>query len=230
MSQTHNVSISEMNMRFTRHERTDLVIAMTLAEIFLLITFVIWYGYSTILKNPKDAAYLEEQLQRIQKENDKLSSELSDTKKVNAELERRLEIWRKQTGFVNPPSEQELREFVKDAGRGSPKCEDDNILIHATVVDGKISIKRLIESPSLSRWFSKRGYSLPMLSSTITDRKEIDTFLNEMYHFYSDSNREGPKCRFDYSLTYASKEDYYDAREYFERYFYPAKINRVALD
>jgi len=214
-------------MRFTRSERTDLVISMTLAEIFLLILFVIWYGYSTILGNPDENALLKEQLNRLQNENERFSKELRQAKDKIDDLQRRLDIWRNLTDFENPPSSAEFEEWKKEACRSNPKCEEDNVLVHAVVVKGKISMKLLTQTSRLSEWFENKGYTLPKVNVNITDSNIIKTFLGRVRDFYSSTNMEGTECRFDYRLTYGSKEDYYDGRELFERYFYPAGLSRV---
>jgi len=214
-------------MRFTRSERSDLVISMTLAEIFLLLMFVIWFGYSTILGNPDENALLKEQLNRLQNENERLSIELKQAKNAIDDLQRRLDIWRNLTGFDDPPSSTKFQEWVKEACRSNPKCEENNVLVHATVVKGQISMELLTQSLRLSEWFKNKGYALPKVNVNITDLNIIKTFLDRVRDFNSSTNVEGTECRFDYRLTYGSKEDYYDGRELFERYFYPAGLSRA---
>jgi hypothetical protein len=216
-----------MPIRFTKSERTDLVISMTLAEIFLLILFVIWYGYSNVLGMPDENALLKEQLNRFQNENERISKELKQAQNEIADLQRRLDIWRNLTGFDDPPSSTKFQEWVKEACRSNPKCEENNVLVHATVIRGQISMKLLTQSPRLSEWFSNNGYPLPIVNVNITDLNIIKTFLDRVHDFNSSTNQEGTECRFDYRLTYGSKEDYYDGRELFERYFYPAGLSRV---
>lgn len=214
-------------MRFARPERTDLVISMTLAEIFLLVMFVIWSGYSTILGNPDERALIKEQLNRLQNENEKLSKELKQAKNTIDDLQKRLDIWRNLTGFDDPPSSTKFQEWVKEACRSNPKCEENNVLVHATVVRGQISMELLAQSPRLSEWFKNKGYALPKVNVNITDLNIIKTFLDRVRDFNLSTKVEGTECRFDYRLTYGSKEDYYDGRELFERYFYPAGLSRA---
>ncbi|MBI3952082.1 MAG: hypothetical protein HY314_16670 [Acidobacteria bacterium] len=61
--------------------------------------------------------------------------------------------------------------------------------------------------------------------------KMIQAFLAGVRDYYSSNAKvNGTECRFDYRLTYESKEDYYDGRELFERYFYPAGLSRTGTD
>lgn len=223
-----DISLGGGVMRFTRLERTDLVISMTLAEIFLLILFVVWQGYSAILDKPDENALLKEQLNRFQNSNEKLSKELEQAQNEKADLQRRLDIWRKLTDLDNPPSSSEFEEWKKEICRSNPECEkNNNILVQASVVRGQISMKLLVQSPRLSEWFSNKGYPLPQVNANITDLNTIKTFLDRVRDFYSNTNVKETQCRFDYRLTYESKDDYYDGRELFERYFYPAGLSRV---
>ena len=211
-------------MRFPRRERTDLVISMTLAEIFLLILFVIWYAHG----DPgEDCARIKEINKRLTQENSELKEEIKQAKDKIQDLEKRLETWRNLTGFDAPPSQSDYKRWIQDAGRGNPRCEDDNTLIHATVNNGKISMTIMIRSSRLSAWYSGKGYQLPRVGTEISDRNEINDFLEKIRSFYSTAVVDGKECRFDYNLSYGSKDDYHDGRELFERYFYPARLNRI---
>ena len=90
-------------MRFSKLERTDLVINMTLAEIFLLLLFVVWYGHTAILRSDP-VAQMKEKLARLERENEQLTTELKKANEDIVELRNRLDIWHQLTGFENPPS------------------------------------------------------------------------------------------------------------------------------
>jgi len=122
------------------------------------------------------------------------------------------------------------RRFVERCNHqylGNPKCDENNVLVHATVVKGKISMNLLTQTSRLSEWFENKRYTLPKINANITDFNTIKTFLDRVRGFYSSTNMEGTEYRFDYRLTYGPKEDDYDGRELFERYFYPAGLSRV---
>lgn len=214
-------------MRFSRPERTDLVINMTLAETFLLLLFVIWYGHTAILRQDP-VARMKERLAWLEKENERLNKELKQANDQIADLKFRLELWRKLTGFENPPTPPELAEWRKEACRSHPKCEQNNVLVHASVVRGQVSMVWLTESPKLSKWLAESGRPRPPIGVRITDMRMIQTLLDRVRDYCSSNAKvNGTECRFDYRLTYESKEDYYDGRELFERYFYPAGLSRA---
>jgi len=211
-------------LRFKRGERTDLVISMTLAEIFLLLMFIMWFGYLSIPDSPAENAWLKEKLNRIQDENEELSKLLTQANNEISDLKKRLEFWRVLTGFETPPTQTAFTEWIKDASRGNPKCEENNVLIHVTVLESQISISLITESSRLSNWYLINGLQLPKVGEKIIEYELIETFLSTIRTFYSVSNPDGSECRFDYNMTYGSKEDYFDGRQLFERYFYPASI------
>jgi hypothetical protein len=213
-------------MRFTRPERTSLIISMTLAETFLLLLFVVWYGYTSILGNLDSNARIKEQLERFIKENKQLKNEINQTQEQIAALKRRLDLWHRITGFDNPPSISELTEWRKEACRSHPKCSNDNVLIHAYVCKGKQWIVLETESPELKQWIGDAGYNLPPIGVPITNPERIQAFLSMIQDYYTAKKKEDDECRFDYYLTYESKEDYYDGRELFEHYFYPARLQQ----
>src|SRR5581483_7298487 len=68
------------------------------------------------------------------------------------------------------------------------------------------------------------GVAVPV-GSTLTADDEIDNVLRAV-SAYADAHA----CRFDYTLTYRTKVDYYDGRERFERgrLFYAAGISPEA--
>lgn len=204
-------------MQFSRVERTDLVISMTLAEIFLLLLFVVWYGYSDILKDDP-IAHLKEQLARLEKENATLNKRVKEAEREIVELEERLNIWRTLTGFDEPPSREKLRSAIC---RSRPMCEqENNVLIMASLIQGQISIEMLNESAKLSAWQESKGRLRLEKGVTIVDGGRIDEFLADIGKYYVFAKKEGADCRFDYRLRYETKEDYHDGRHRFENTFY----------
>jgi hypothetical protein len=86
----------------------------------------------------------------------------------------------------------------------------------------------LTESPNLSKWLEESGRPRPPVGIRITNMKTIQTLLAGVREYYSHAKVNETECRFDYSLTYGSKADYFDGRELFERTFFPAGLRRVA--
>ena len=214
-------------MSLIKPERTDLVINMTLAEIFLLLLFAVWYSRTSI-NDPDIKAHLEEKLVRIEKENQILKNDLSSVKNQISDLQKRLNWWRTIFPRVDEfTSEGNAR---SQAGRGFAEClEDDNTLIHAYVINGKISMVCDTASGNFLEWLENSHRTRPKFGVRITNRDEINAFLTIVRDYYQ--YRElSTECRFDYQLTYVTKEDYYDGRELFERYFYPAGIIHTTRD
>jgi hypothetical protein len=223
----------EEDMRFSRPERTSLIINMTLAETFLLLLFVIWYGHTTIIRQDP-IAHLKERLKRVEQENERLAKELRQANNQIADLRSRLEFWRQAWYGVFPSIEptvpltpEKIAELRKEACRSHPKCEQNNVLVHASVVGGQISMMLLTESPNFSKWLEDSGRARLPAGVWITDVKKIYAFLTAVRDYYARAKEMGSECRFDYRLTYESKEDYYDGRELFERYFYPMGLSRT---
>ncbi|NLT68656.1 MAG: hypothetical protein GXX84_18835 [Acidobacteria bacterium] len=206
--------------------RTDLVISITLAEIFLLLLFVVWYGFSSELRFDPRARMIE-QISRLEKENVRLKKELKDETKKVADLERRLRFWHEL--FPDVPDNQDgfmldSREVCKEACRGFGECNrGNNILIEASVIRGQMSMVLLSMDETLSNWFRSSGRHIPEMNVAIVDHAQIRKFLEDVSAYYSAVTRSGgKKCRYDYRLKHLSKEDYYDGRKLFERIFYPA--------
>lgn len=194
---------------------------MTLAEIFLLLLFVVWYGYTTKTRHDS-LAIQKEQLRILQKENERLARDRSSRDQQITKLERELRLWHEVTGLGEPPS------VVSEICRSSPKCdENDNVLVHASARGGQISMKVLREPPGLSKWLAEPGRSNPPVGVEISDPVMVQGFLDAIRSYYSTALINRKICRFDYRLDYETKDDYYDAREKFEKYFYPAKVTRV---
>src|ERR1039458_10103554 len=71
------------------------------------------------------------------------------------------------------------------------------------------------------------GHTIPGTGVAIEDGTAIRGFLEAVRAYYRSAPSGGRECRFDYRLSYQSKEDYFDGREMFEAYFYPAGLHRV---
>ncbi|HXG06029.1 MAG TPA: hypothetical protein VNI77_01725 [Nitrososphaera sp.] len=218
-------------MPFSKPERTDLVINMTLAEIFLLLLFVVWYGHTTIIGPPDELARLKEELVRLKNENHTLTKDLENAKNELSDLKWRLEWWRRVFPTIDTTIEGKgtPEEVRNDAGRGFRRCQDINVLIRASVIRGQQSMVWITESPQLTQWIRSTRRARPKFGVRLTDPKEIDSFLALIRDYYQNRREIGFECRFDYQLTYETKEDYYDGRERFEKFFYPSGISRLRV-
>lgn len=215
-------------MPFSKPERTNLVINMTLAELFLLMLFLSWHSQPP--KSGDKVSVLEAELEFIKKENKMIKNELQENEKKILDLNKRLEWWRKEFPTIlefegtTPPGVAS-----KEAGRGFRRCQEDNVIIHAYVIRGRVSIQWIAINPALSDWLYESGLTRPGLNTIVTDKNEILSILSGIRDFYQKVKINESECRFDYRLTYDTKEDYYDGRELFERYLYPAGISRTRV-
>jgi hypothetical protein len=214
--------------------KTELVIGMTLAETFLLILFVVWYAQAK--KGAVEQPDWQTIAQQRKQEADLLRAELARLKQGMQDLKKALEYWRTNWGSTPPTSTEELRAalgssagkaLLQELRRGLPRCEENNVLVAITLRRGAVEMRPTAPSAKLQAWAASSGFRLPP-SAALTDWHSIRSFLDTVARFYSDPSRRDNPCRFDYSLAYATKEDYYDAREMFEKYFYPAAIAQVA--
>jgi hypothetical protein len=207
-------------MRFTAPDRTDLIISMTLAEIFLLLLFVVWYGHTAIIRHDPEAR-IKEQLARLERENERLSRELKQANEQITDLKTRLDWWHKNfPAVVEGSSGEEARQA---ASRGHPKCQDNNILIHGSVCYGQVSMTWIAESAGLSKRLVESGHAEPRVGTTISGAGSVQSILSAIREYYSSNGTDGIQCRFDYRLSYGSDSDYrYARQQLFERVFYPA--------
>jgi len=220
----------------SRTSRTDLVISMTLAEVFLLLLFVVWHGFSATINNDP-VALLKEKVAKLETANSEFDKQLRGAKEKIVDLQWRLDFL--HTYLRLPPEFNERNEnagaYVKNACkeecRSSPVCErPDNVLVEASVIHGQISIKVLSSSQHLSAWLAGLGHHYPPVGVPITGGGQIQEFLEDVRSYYSSSSSkvDGKECRFDYRLKWASNDDYHDGRVGFEGYFYPAGITQVS--
>ena len=221
-----------MDLRSTL--RTDLVIAMTLAETFLLLLFVVWYSV-TVAGRDNSPDIWKALAEARQKEIDRLHDRLNEQIRKVAELEARVRWWRANFNSDPPRSLPELIDILRSpqgkvvmtaVGRGYPPCEKENVLTQASVVRGIVRMGPLAESKRLRSWSAASGIAIPPPGAILSDWNSTQSFLSSVHHFYASLGDQG-RCRFDYRLTYETKEDYYDGRETFERAFYAARISRA---
>lgn len=199
----------------------ELVISMTLAETFLLLVFMLWYSIRprVPVEPPAPAALLTA-------ENEKLKLRVAALEKELADIQRRLEWWRARFDQPVPGSEEELRKIMFEAGRGKPKCQDDNVLVDIRLINGTTTVRVLTDSPALRTSLAAQQIKFHA-GAIITNESDIDAILRGAATFSKTGVRDGD-CRFDYRFTYATFEDYYTGRERFEKYFYSAGRMRVS--
>jgi hypothetical protein len=198
----------------------ELVISMTLAETFLLLVFMIWYSIRPMMPTAPPTS-----VEILQKENQDLKQRISAQEAELADIRKRLEWWRNRFDQPVPGSEDELKKLLFEAGRGKPKCQDDNVLLAISLTNGAGSLKVLADNPTLRSSLLTQHIDF-RVGTTLSNTAEVDAVLREVQAFRKGPERNGD-CRFDYHFTYATFEDYYVGRERFEKYFYSAGRQRV---
>jgi hypothetical protein len=207
--------------------RGDFVISMTLAETFLLLVFMLWYSI-----RPRIPASVPTTIEVIRAENEELKNQIVALKKQIGDLDdkvkdydRRLEWWKTRFNLPVPGSEKELKPILIEAGRGKPKCQDNNILLEISLIDGVTTLKVLAGSSVLSTALLARHIAFSP-GATVVSPAEVDAVLAESRNYRKAPGPEGD-CRFDYRFVFSSDHDYYEGRERFEKYFYSTERRRV---
>lgn len=197
----------------------ELVISMTIAEIFLLLLFTAWYATAEPPPNgPPTIALLKAEIAKLKEENKALNAKI-------AELEKRLEFARQLIG-ARDTTPQAMGEAFGDkisaAKRGSPKCVAENTIAEIQAVRGTVAVKLKIRDKDAADYFSGAGVAVRD-GHILESENEINKLLGAVTKYYSSHS----ECRFDYRLIYSTPEDFHDAKLRFEWYFYPAGQERV---
>jgi hypothetical protein len=216
-----------MAVRAPKSARTDLVISMTLAEIFLLLLFVVWWGVVPHGVEPTpehlQIVQLRSEIEDLRRQICDITSQRDTFKTKADDLERQMEWFKANYGMPPPSSPGENRKFLLAVGRGKPPCQDDNnLLASASVIDGHPTIKIITAAPGLIAAMGDWGRIHLAVGSELSDGDDIDHLLSGISRYRVSINNEQHECRFDYRLVYGTYKDYYDAREKFEKQFYSA--------
>ena len=209
--------------------RTDLVIGMTLGELFLLILFVVWYSHG-----PGAGPNWKQIAADQRREIEALRSQLDANKARIAELEKIEDLWQRNFGISPPTTLQQLTDALKtpqgqpvrtELLRGFPRCDqNDNTLIEAALQNGQTELRIREPIASLHDWGQSAGVKLPSAGAVLRGDLAAETFLFNLGRFYSHEKAISKPCRFDYRLYWTTDADYRIGRERLERYLYPAGI------
>lgn len=208
--------------------RSDLVVSMTIAEMFLLLVFMVWYVSTSENNSPGQIGVLQAENARLKQENDSLERAFRRLKAEKDEFEKALKFWQTRFGIYPPATEVELQNAMREMGRGKPKCQDQNLVVKARVVDDVISAEIL--SPLLvPQQISAVGANAYTVGTVIRTDDEIERLFRTVHVIEASGGPSGGGCRFDYRLEYGTYKDYYVGRERFEAAFYAAaKPKRVS--
>jgi len=198
---------------------SDFVIGMTLAEVFLLLLFLIWWAVAAEraaiagTDGTISAAVLAQQVAELTTQNKRLNERVE-------KLQTDLEALRVMYGAASTSPDDIIKGVqirVRDARRGAPRCvEDSNTLIEADVVDG-ITTVRLALTADPTTLASLGDSAVTFRAGQELRDNDIDRFLARVAIFYAAHHQ----CRFDYALNYRTDSDYRIARTTLEQYFYP---------
>lgn len=211
-------------MKRVRPFTNDLVISMTLAEVFLLLLIVGWYGSrleseaagrepltpAQVLAQEVDEATRERERQRA--ENRALQSRVR-------ELEGVLDWLGQQVGNKEPIRDtrsagRALEGLSAILKRGKAACRGENVLVHV-VGDHDTTAVILRQAFAIERISFEAGQRL-------TRAADIEALLAGVQKYYSQRRAEKSACAFDFTLAWRTDRDFRIAKKAFEPYFYPA--------
>lgn len=219
-------------MNSQRPGRTDFVIGMTLAEVFLLLLFIVWWG-TAIESEPGGVdptvtiANLKAEVERLRGEVSGLRSEVANLQRTLREKEntiKALQIMLGCLGGTVDDCKRGLDGIVADARRGSPKCEGDNVLVAVSVHGGVTRVTLVGGSDETLSSLRRAEAQAIDRGTTLSEVRDIEALLASVKTYYERRSEERSECRFDYRFSYTTAEDYHEGRQLFERYFYPAGI------
>ena len=209
--------------------RGELVLSMTLAEIFLLLLIVGWYGMRLESETgaagpPTPEAILREELREARNAAKKAEEERQALEMRLKEHERILEWLQDHYGGGPVADLETLRKViatyeqgVRDAARrGKPVCSTPNVLVRVVVDDGQVSLTLLEDFASDSQRFPK--------GLLLSAEDDMNALLNSIGVFYGERLKTRTDCAYDYELAWRTDRDYRAGRQWFEKYFYPARV------
>lgn len=186
--------------------RRDLVIAMSVAEVFLLLLFVVWIA-SRAQAGVIDVPGLQRQVAALSKQVDALRKENAEAMAWKEAYRRFLE----GMGYAIPatPSEQPVPINTGSGGNGGkdwPACDvGGNRLLQAGVIGGELRIR-----------FLRGVRSLGVNSGASLSGESAESVLRQIEALQISSH-----CRYHYRLEFASDSDYRVGKQRLERVFYP---------
>ena len=205
---------------------SDLVIGMTLAEIFLLLLIVGWYG-SRLETEAKGAgperpyAEIARELEAAKKQLESSLIEAEAQRRRNDQMQRILDWIAKTINFGAPidsvdTAGKAIERARNEARRGKPSCQSSNVIVDVVSDNDVLKVTLLQSFPGSSGSYN-RGL-------VIGSASELDRFLSFVESYYTQKSGDGQDCRFDYSASWRTDSDYRTVRQTFESYFYPAGI------
>ena len=220
-------------MNTWRGAGSDLVLSMTLAEVFLLLLIVGWYGLrleseAASSNEPSPQAVLANELKRVKMDLQRAEDarraaeqQLEEHQRILKWLQSVLALPASPRDPLNAQQSLDIRDkrIRDEARRGKPVCAPSNQLIQVVADDDAVSVTMLDNFDGDGRQFAQ--------GVTLTEDAEIDSFLRAIDAFYANRRQKQGTCAFDYALDWRTDRDYRTARQRFEGYFYPAGMRQL---
>jgi hypothetical protein len=213
----------------SRHgrQRNDLIIGMTLAEIFLLLLIVGWYGSrleseaaggtpgtpAEVLQKKLNEA--NEALRLEDEEHKRLENDIHNLEETLKWLGEHLDPSHHYPPIRDVPSATAaIDAYTAGLKRGKPICEAVNVLIQVVADDDKQTLTILQPLVVGNETFAA--------GQTLTGKQDVDGLLQAVQKYYAERRESGRDCAFDFKLDWRTDHDYRVAKKMFDPYFYPA--------
>lgn len=212
----------------TEGERSHLLIGMVLADIFLLVLLIVWWGYRNDRDAPLELSSLRERMAVLEADLAAAHSAMQRQEELRAKYEqmkKALERLSVAAGIESPNLDDLATrpDSIVDAlRRGAPACaKGQNVAVRVlSSVDGEVA-------EIVSADFAHALASImPVSVGHRVSGDELHTFLAATRRLYDNLAISGNKCRYDYSLVWSDDVGYRRSREAFEAVFYPAGVTR----
>lgn len=207
-----------------------MIIGMTLAEVFLLLLVVGWYGSrletEATTHRPTDPANV------LQQELDDARESLKKEQQNSTVLQTTIRNYEKtldwlgehlSAGRSTPPApirdiataQKALGDYTVGLKRGKPVCADKNVLVE--VVADNVANNENFALQILQPFESGDLKYVGNGQESVTGQTDVDHFLSAVGSYYSTH-----ACAFDFHLSWRTDHDYRTAKEKFDPFFYPA--------
>lgn len=209
-------------MRRHPHHGSDLLLGLSLAEIFMLFVLLIWLDAAVRAHavHPRRQGKRTPTVEELQSNVDSLARESARYRGFS-------EIVPLQ--YRNLPADSLKRLVARglslaSGGRGAPACYKNNVLFEADVLDGSTAVViRSNAPPEALRELRDLGAPALQPGDRVRAMEQITALLGAIGRH----NVSRP-CRFDYVLNYDSNDDRVNGEDRFELYCYTASRKRIA--